>query len=733
MSTIETSPPPTGQAQLTPDTSGPPSPRQQRRARRIARGVAFALLATIFILAFAESWVTRGVMAVALLAGVAIWRSSFRALLPIGAAVVGVVGLVYVVGSYSRLMDLAAVAAAAVLVVVIALLWVRVRPRFGLGPATRWPISGGAAMALALGFIVASWLLLTVADTFAGRIAARRDWLAGRPKCPDGLRGPETGAGRAPRVAIAVSGGGYRAALFHAGVLSGLECVRVPVSALSTVSGGSIIGAYYAVGGEPHAFRAMTAAGLFNLKRELLHTGNLLRFMRSLFADVVGRDHPDTRFTQTDVQASLLDRLLYRGLRMADLDSLEDPRLLVNVTDLVSSERIAIGPRGVLQPTSHDPVNRQDYANPTGLVGGYAEFAAFREATADRWPSNEPLSKIVAASGAFPGAMRPVAEFVPNEPGDSTTTGGWYILADGGIADNTGLASVRDAMSLARDYNVYHRCAAAYLPDSTIIDARCGERPWGTSSALQPWLVDIVVMSDGSAMSKAVTPTTTLAELGRTADVMYRMSGPQRPTADDTTGRAPVLLISPKAFQSGGDDSVYWATPLEASAARGAHRAYRSLHLWSYDLDLGTIRFMIEHMPDDEKSRATEALRVVESEGRIRDGVWRGAPDASQPPSVSERELHSLLKTELRRRIAVFSATSTLRDQFDAETVESIFLLGQYLVMINRQSLQEQVARVSPRAPQAPPTPSEAPAATPTPADSTAAPPPPASDTTRAP
>jgi hypothetical protein len=122
------------------------------------------------------------------------------------------------------------------------------------------------------------------------------------------------------------------------------------------------------------------------------------------------------------------------------------------------------------------------------------------------------------------------------------------------------------------------------------------------------------------------------------------------------------------------------------------------MQLWSFDLDVGTIRFMIEHMPDDEKARATEALRIVESEGRIRDGVWRGAGDGV-PPTVSERQLHDLLKTELRRRIAIFSATSTLRDQFEPETAESIFLLGQYLVMINRQSLQEQVARVSPRAP----------------------------------
>jgi hypothetical protein len=46
----------------------------------------------------------------------------------------------------------------------------------------------------------------------------------------------------------------------------------------------------------------------------------------------------------------------------------------------------------------------------------------------------------------------------------------------------------------------------------------------------------------------------------------------------------------------------------------------------------------------------------------------------------------------------VFATTSTLRDQLDAGTAESLFLLGKYLVLINRQSLHDQVARaVQPR------------------------------------
>jgi hypothetical protein len=100
---------------------------------------------------------------------------------------------------------------------------------------------------------------------------------------------------------------------------------------------------------------------------------------------------------------------------------------------------------------------------------------------------------------------------------------------------------------------------------------------------------------------------------------------------------------------------------------------------------------MIEHMPEPDRTRATEALRAAEAEGRIREGVWRGANDS--PPSQAERTLHDLLKAELRSRIAVFATTSTLRDQFDAYTVESLFLLGKYLVLINRHSLHEQVAR----------------------------------------
>jgi len=72
------------------------------------------------------------------------------------------------------------------------------------------------------------------------------------------------------RIGLALSGGGYRAAVFHSGVLQALESYGIRVSHLSTVSGGSIIGAYYAVGGEPARFVEAVAKDYFNLRGQLV-------------------------------------------------------------------------------------------------------------------------------------------------------------------------------------------------------------------------------------------------------------------------------------------------------------------------------------------------------------------------------------------------------------------------------------------------------------------------------
>ena len=74
---------------------------------------------------------------------------------------------------------------------------------------------------------------------------------------------------REPKIGLALSGGGARAMAFHLGCLRALHELGIlqRVSILSTVSGGSVIGALYAATQEPFAsfetrVRAALARGL---------------------------------------------------------------------------------------------------------------------------------------------------------------------------------------------------------------------------------------------------------------------------------------------------------------------------------------------------------------------------------------------------------------------------------------------------------------------------------------
>jgi len=57
----------------------------------------------------------------------------------------------------------------------------------------------------------------------------------------------------APKLGLALSGGGSRAAFFHIGVLASMAEVGLlrQVEVISTVSGGSIVGALYYLGPAP--------------------------------------------------------------------------------------------------------------------------------------------------------------------------------------------------------------------------------------------------------------------------------------------------------------------------------------------------------------------------------------------------------------------------------------------------------------------------------------------------
>jgi predicted acylesterase/phospholipase RssA len=172
---------------------------------------------------------------------------------------------------------------------------------------------------------------------------------AGRREAADRWR-----AGGGAPIAVALSGGGYRAAVVHAGLLWSLDEAGVPVHYLSTVSGGSIVGAAYAGGWSADGFRDRLRKRKPGLTNELV---NFYPACKQLLFP---------RYGSGDTYAAHFDRVFFRGRRLGETGP---PLLILNTTRYSDGTRRAF----------------------------HAEHAA-----------DTPLARLVAASGAFPVAFDPV-------------------------------------------------------------------------------------------------------------------------------------------------------------------------------------------------------------------------------------------------------------------------------------------------------------------------------------
>jgi Patatin-like phospholipase len=212
------------------------------------------------------------------------------------------------------------------------------------------------------------------------------------------------------RVGLALSGGGFRAAVFHAGVLEALEDLGIRVDNLSTVSGGSIIGAYYAVGGEPKAFAEAVAEGRFDLKRELMLIHNALRLPLPMRLPGVGVALlPFCSFDRLDVQSALLERRLFDHAKLGaglsgNEPQLGQPELMIAVTDLTYGFQIGLLPDGILK-----------------LGDGVGSWEVYRGAAFES-SRRLTLAERVAISGAFPLAFPPTPLEIRVRPLDSLPT-----------------------------------------------------------------------------------------------------------------------------------------------------------------------------------------------------------------------------------------------------------------------------------------------------------------------
>lgn len=200
------------------------------------------------------------------------------------------------------------------------------------------------------------------------------------------------------RIAIALSGGGFRAAAFHMGVMRKLHQLKLleHVDLLSCVSGGSIAGAFLALNW--HSASVLDDLEIY-LKTESIAVGSVLGGILDPFE------------SRLDKLAKTYDRDLFHCASLASLA--KGPRIYLNSTNLATGNMFffVAGGRGAEEMGEHE----------LGVVAA-PKFS---------------LARAVAASSAFPPVFPPLKleadEYAPQKPVDYVT------LTDGGIYDNLGV------------------------------------------------------------------------------------------------------------------------------------------------------------------------------------------------------------------------------------------------------------------------------------------------------
>jgi NTE family protein len=214
------------------------------------------------------------------------------------------------------------------------------------------------------------------------------------------------------RLGLALSGGGFRAAAFHLGVLRALRTAgRLgEVAVVSAVSGGALLAAAWVATGHDD-FAAFEARMRRFLARDLKKKVALA----ALRPDRLLRLLVDPAYSLTEVLADVLDREVFRGATLGGLGAAR-PRLVLNATCInhgtgwrFTSERIG---DWKLATESRDVLDR------------------FR------------LARAVAASAAFPGGFAPLVLRGADLFAGSARAPREVLLTDGGVDDNLGVQAL---------------------------------------------------------------------------------------------------------------------------------------------------------------------------------------------------------------------------------------------------------------------------------------------------
>jgi hypothetical protein len=438
------------------------------------------------------------------------------------------------------------------------------------------------------------------------------------------------------RIGLALSGGGYRAAVFHAGVIYELQRRGIPIRAVSSVSGGSIVAAAVMHGMPPQEFVSLVKSGRFNLARTIIDPQFVLPWVIDhLVPWAPGRIESeklhqlDAHHSRTGAQADLLKAAIGLG-NDTEFPLDHEVEWFINATDLAGKQLVGLHHAGILLlPIA----NAQSFSRSASLTVAPRWGGPYGEAQIlGPWSkySSIGLEQIVAASGAFPGAFEPLRL---NASGQS------FHLADGGLIDNSGVVMLQVAADLAQRH-----------PKDLAL-ARCQ--------------VDVVVASDGSALSEdqlgkgaSSTHDRTIEGIGAAVNAIYSFSGAPYSSAMTTEPR--VLSISPRLLYGGTSSE----DALVSDELMRRVRLLKANDLADIDKILGIVL-----IPGTRDSRSELAWK----HRKERSSYGNGDPHV---------ESMSVL-------LSTFRDAKTLDARLTNDACDELFSLGRALVILNGAELDQ--------------------------------------------
>ena len=239
-------------------------------------------------------------------------------------------------------------------------------------------------------------------------------------------------------IALCLSGGGYRAAVFHLGVLSYLHHVCPPeggrlldhVHTLTSVSGGAIPAIEYVLNETKGGDRVLCFKQLF---KKLIDNN----IGKQMLDDFNRTSEPEKSFIKS--LALIYNNVFYHGEKFGTIMDAVPGIGLHHFTVVATDFELGVPFR--FQATSE--LNIPDREEKYGVIGNRTHKISRNDAKEIR------LADIMAATSCFPLAFEPIAyptDFKFNNPQlNRTATNAVYMLMDGGLVDNQGIDPAKHA------------------------------------------------------------------------------------------------------------------------------------------------------------------------------------------------------------------------------------------------------------------------------------------------